>query len=61
MKPGIIITIAGSAVFIAVMWLVKQGAKAGAIEWGWPFFIVALAIIFAVAYWIDRKPPRPNS
>ncbi|NGX98304.1 MAG: hypothetical protein G4V63_24785 [Candidatus Afipia apatlaquensis] len=61
MKPGIVITIVASALFIAVMWLVKQGAKAGAVEWGWPFFVLALTAIFAAAYWLDRKPKRPNS
>lgn len=55
MKPGIVITIVASALFIAVMWLVKQGAKAGAVEWGWPFFVLALTAIFAAAYWLDRS------
>lgn len=61
MKPGIIITIIGSVAFIAIMWTVKQGAKAGAEEWGWPFFIVAMAAIFAIAFWMDRKPKPPTS
>lgn len=59
MKLELILTIVGSAVFIAVMWLVKEGGKAAIAEYGaWIGFAVG-ALGIAIAYWIDsrRKPP----
>jgi len=56
MKPSLIITIIGSAVFIAVMLVWKTTAKAGVENYGLYFFIPAMIVIFALAFWMDRKP-----
>lgn len=56
MKPSLIITIIGSAIFIAVMLAWKQTAKAGVENYGLYFFVPAMIVIFALAFWMDRKP-----
>lgn len=58
-SPGWIITLIGSAVFIAVMWVVKEGAKAAITEYGAWIGFAGAALGIALGYWIDsrKKPP----
>ena len=60
MKLELILTIVGSAVFVAIMFAWKQVMTAGVTEYGFLFFVPVMAGIFALAYWMDRKPKQPT-
>ncbi|BEV47358.1 hypothetical protein [Afipia carboxidovorans] len=59
MKLELILTIIGSAVFIAVMFVWKETLKAGIDAYGWWIGIPIVAFFIGLGYWIDsrRKPP----
>lgn len=56
MKLPLVWTIIGSVIFITVMFAWKLTAKAGVENYGLYFFVPAMIVIFALAFWMDRKP-----
>lgn len=59
MKPGIIITIIGSVAFIAIMLVVKEGAKAAYDSFGGAIVGTALVVFVVSGLIYDRWSKRP--
>lgn len=59
--PGLLITIIGSAVFIAVMWVWKEGLKLTIAGIGWQpvLIVIVLIVVSGLIYdqW-SRRPPN---
>jgi len=49
----------GTFAFLAMMFAWKIAAKAIILSYGWPGFVITLALMFALGFLVERRFPKP--